>query len=66
MLELEEEAIVLREKDLSHQVVVLGHLKQIHDIKVSVESLLAFLELYVFLSPGYFREATLSATAIEP
>ena len=66
MLELEEEAIVLREKDLSHQVVVLGHLKQIDNIKVSVESLLAFLELYVFLSPGYFREATLTAAAIEP
>ena len=44
-LEFEQKSIVLREKYVFYQLVILYHLQQIHNVQVSRQHFLPFLQL---------------------
>ena len=50
MLQFEEKAIVLREENIFHELVVLDHFKQVHDVQVSREHFLTLLQLHILIS----------------
>ena len=50
VLKLEEKAIILREKDVLHQLVVFDHLEKVHDIQISRQHFLPLRQLKISLS----------------
>ena len=61
MLELEEKAVVFCEEHLPHHVIVFDHFEQVYYIKISVEHLNTFLQLWVFFGAYLLQFASFAA-----
>ena len=63
MLQLQEEAVVMCEKNLLHHMVVFDHLEQFDDVKISVQLFLTLVQQEVLFG-GFDSLKLLSATTV--